>query len=243
MLLSVYYPEIKEWTANYDGFFSRNYSADLKECHADSKTVTVSRNGIYEVLPEMMFFDPNELRNMESRAYAQRVAELNEEKKNIQQYFLPFDSFFFNRSLNLRININRMVDDKLELLLKLLYDYDIRTEKNQYVRLLAPLLLQVTELRGDLDRLMVILSAIIESKVDYTMPRQDQVEITVHRRNLDSRGYAEFMQLLKPLFDFFQEWFVPMEMDCEYKVKDYQQPFLLSSDRPLVLDYNTHFKD
>lgn len=242
MLLSVYYPEIKEWTANYGGFFSRNYSPDLKDCDAASRTVSVSRNGLYDVLPEMMFFDPDELRNMENRAYARRVAELNEEKKNIQQYFLPFDSYFFNRSLNVRINVNRLVDDKLELLLKLLFDYDIRVEKNPYVCLLAPLLLQVTELRGNFDRLAVILSAIVECQVDYEMPTQDRLVITVHKRNLDSKGYAEFMQLLKPLFTFFQEWFVPMEMDCEYQVKDYQQPFILSGDRPLVLDYNTHFK-
>jgi hypothetical protein len=30
-----------------------------------------------------------------------------------------------------------------------------------------------------------------------------------------------------------------MEMACIYKVKDYHQPFILSTELPLVLDYNT----
>ena len=240
-LLSVYYPEIKEWTANYGSFFSRNYSGDLKGCDAAARSVSLSRNGIYDVLPEKLFFDPNELRDKESRAFAQRVTEIYEEEKNIQKYFLPFDSFFFNRSLNVRMNVNRLVDDKTELLLKMLFDYDIREEKNPYVRLLAPLLLQVTELRGDFDRLATVLSTVIDCRVDYCILHQDTVVFTVHKRNMNSKEYKEFMTILKPLFDFFQEWFVPMEMDCGYKVKDFQQPFILSDERPLVLDYNTHF--
>ena len=98
-LLAVYYPNIKEWTAEYGSFFTRNYAGDLKECDPNAKKVSLSRNGIYDILPEKMFFDPNELKNKESRAFALRTAELYEEERNIQSYFLPFDSYFFNRSL------------------------------------------------------------------------------------------------------------------------------------------------
>lgn len=241
MLLSAFYPDVKDWAVNYGSFFTRNYSGDLKSVDREMKKVSLARNGIYDVLPEKMFFDPNELRNKESRAFAQRVAELYEEERNIQKYFLPFDSFFFNRSLNVRMNVNRMVDDKTEMLLKLLFDYDLHAEKNPYIRLLAPMLLQVTELRFDFDRLATMLSAVIGCPVDYKMPQQDKVIFTVHKHNLSSSEYAAFKELLKPLFGFVQEWFVPMEMDCLYKVKDYQQPFVLSDERPLVLDYNTHF--
>lgn len=239
-LLAVYYPNIKEWTANYGSFFSRNYGGDLKACDPNMKKVSLSRNGIYDILPEKMFFDPNELRNKESRAFAQRVAELYEEERNIQKYFQPFDSFFFNRSLNIHLNVNRLVDDKTDMLLRLLFDYDIRTEKNPYIRLLAPTLLHVTDLRADFDRLVVMFSAIIDCHVDYAMPSQDRVVFTVHKPQLNSVEYADFMLLLKPFFDFVKDWFVPMEMDCDYKVKDYQQPFVLSDERALVLDYNTH---
>jgi hypothetical protein len=238
-VLAVHFPDIKEWTANYGSFFSRNYTGDLKDCNPRDKKVSLSRNGIYDILPEKMFFDPNELRNKESRAFAQRVAELYEEERNIQKYFQPFDSYFFNRSLNIRLNVNRLVDDKVEMMLRLLFDYDLHAEKNPYIRLLAPMLLQVTELRSDFDRLSTMLAAIIDCRVDYKMPTQDRVLFTVHKLQLNSREYADFMLLLKPLFDFVQEWFVPMEMDCGYQVKDYQQPFVLSDDRALVLDYNT----
>ena len=61
----------------------------------------------------------------------------------------------------------------------------------------------------------------------------------VHKWDLNSKEYYAFVKDLKPLFDFVAYWFVPMEMDCTYKVKDYRQSFILSSERPLVLDYNT----
>ena len=56
-LLAVYYPDIKEWTANYGSFFSRNYGGDLKECDPNMKKVSLSRNGLYDILPEKMFFE------------------------------------------------------------------------------------------------------------------------------------------------------------------------------------------
>ena len=57
LLLSVYFPNVKSWNASYGSFFSRNYSGDLRSVHADTNTVTLSRNGLYDILPEKMFFD------------------------------------------------------------------------------------------------------------------------------------------------------------------------------------------
>ena len=60
VLLSTYYPDVKEWDAQYGSFFSRNYSGDLRECHPDMRTIELSRNGIYDLLPEKLFFDEME---------------------------------------------------------------------------------------------------------------------------------------------------------------------------------------
>ncbi len=240
LLLSVFFPDIKEWNANYGSFFSRNYSGDLKSYDPHTKNISLARNGLYDILPEKMFFDPEELRDKESRDFARRVNEIYEEERSIQKYFLPFDSFFFNRSLNIHLNVHRLTDEKTEMLLKMLFDYDLHTEQNPYVRLLAPLLLQVTQLRGDFEALTQMLAEIIGCRVDYTMPSQDQIRFTVYKLGLDSKEYVAFVNELKPLFDFFGDWFVPMAMDCTYKVKDNEQHFVLSDTRALVLDYNTH---
>jgi len=108
------------------------------------------------------------------------------------------------------------------------------------VRQVAPLLLQASQLRGDFDCLGHILTNVIGCQVDYAMPSQDLLLFTVHKPGMDSKEYEDFVAIMKPLFDFVGEWFVPMEMDCRYQVKDYQQHFVLSETRPLVLDYNTH---
>lgn len=240
MLLSVFFPDIKEWTVNYGSFFSRNYSADLKSCDPNLKTITLSRNGLYDILPEKMFFDQEELRDRESRAFAQRVNEIYEEERSIQKYFLPFDSFYFNRSLNIHRNVQRIMNDKDALLLKMLYDYDIQEETNPYVKTMAPLLLHVAQLRGDLQRLAQLLSVTIGCLVKQNMIAENVVQFTVHKQGLDKKGYLAFNDILKPLFSFVGEWFVPMQFDCVFKVKDYQRRFVLSDEAPLVLDYNTH---
>lgn len=239
LLLSTYFQEVKEWSAAYGSFFSRNYSGDLKTVHPETNSVALSRNGLYDILPEKMFFDVEELRFKESRDFALRVSEIYEEEKNIKEYFKPFDSFFFNQSLRLNKVVGHIVEHRIELLLKTLFDYDIEAEENPYVRLLAPLLLHVAELRADFKVMSHVLAEILDCRVDYSINHQDEVLFIVHKLNLSSKEYLSFMKDLKPLFDFIGFWFVPMEMDCIYKVKDYEQRFVLSLERPLVLDYNT----
>ncbi len=238
-LLMTYYPEVGDWKADHCSFFSRNYTGDLKSVNVNTRTVSLSRNGMYDILPEKMFFDVDELRFMEPRDFALKLSEIYEKEKNVRDCFMPFDSFFFNMSLRLHTVVGRMIDDRVPLLLGLLFGYDIEAEPNEYVRLLAPLLLNATEIRADFELLAQVLSTILECTVDFKLIRQDGVFFIVNKRNLSSKEYLAFMKQLKPLFDFVGYWFVPMQMDCFYKVKDYHQPFVLSTEKALVLDYNT----
>ena len=239
LLLSVYFPNVKNWNASYGSFFSRNYSGDLRSVHTDTNTVKLSRNGLYDILPEKIFFDVDELRFKESRDLAQRITEIYEEEKNIKDYFLPLDSFFFNQSCQYHATANYLVDNKTKWLVKLLFDYDIDAEENPFVKQMAPLLLHVAEIRANLGLISQILSEILDCRVDYHVNHQEEVLFVIHKRNLSGTEYHAFMRDLKPLFDFVTYWFVSMDMDCIYKVKDYYQPFILSNERPLVLDYNT----
>lgn len=240
LLVSVYFPDVKSWNAEYGSFFSRNYSGDLKSVNTETNTVSLARNGLYDILPEKMFFDVDDLRFRESRDLAQRIDEVYAEEKNIKDYFLPLDSFFFNQSCRFRATAAHIVDNEAKWLLRLLFDFDLDAEANPYVKLMAPLLLHVTEIRADLDLISHILAEILGCHVDYQLNHQDEVLFVVHKWDLSSAEYHAFVDEIKPLFDFVALWFIPMEMDCIYKVKDYHQPFILSFERPLVLDYNTH---
>lgn len=239
LLLSTYYPDVKEWDAQFGSFFSRNYTGDLRSCHPDMGTVELSRNGIYDLLPEKLFFDEMELRFLTSRDLSFKLSEVYEEEKNIKAYFLPFDSYFFNFSMRLNKIVTHILDNKTKLLLKTLFDYDIDAEQNRYVRMLAPLLTHVADIRADLDLIVKILSEILGCKVEFRILSPDHVLFIVHKLQLDSKEYAAFMKELKPLFDFVQYWLMPMETECDYRVKDFEQRFILSNERALVLDYNT----
>lgn len=239
VILATYFPDVQEWNANYGSFFSRNYSGDLRSCHAETETVSLSRNGLYDILPEKLFFDESELRFLESRNLAFKLSEVYEEEKNIKTYFLPFDSYFFNQSLRLHKIVNHMLDNKVKLLLKVLFDYDIDAEENPFVRMMAPLLLHVADIRADIDLISKILSEILGCKVEFRILCPDKVLFIVNKLNLNSKEYASFMKDLKPLFNFVQYWFMPMETESDYRVKDFEQRLILSEERPLVLDYNT----
>ena len=168
LLIETYFPDVKEWKASYGSFFSRNYTGDLKSVNPNMNSLSLSRNGIYDILPEKMFFDVEELRFKESRELASRISEIYEEEKNIKDYFMPFDSFFFNQSLRLHKVSSHIVDHEVEILLKLYYDYDIEAEENKYVRQLAPSLLHVVELRSNLDALANMLTEIVQCRVEYS---------------------------------------------------------------------------
>ena len=239
LLLSTYHPDVKEWDATYSSFFSRNYTGDLRSCHPETGTVELSRNGIYELLPEKLFFDENELRFLESRDLAFKLSEVYEEEKNIKAYFMPIDSYFFNLSMRLNKISTHILDNKTKLLLKTLFDYDIDAETNRYVRILAPLLTHVADIRADLDLITKILSEILGCKVESRILNPSQMLFIVNKLQLDSKEYAAYMKELKPLFDFVQYWLMPMEMECDYRVKDFEQRFILSDEKALVLDYNT----
>lgn len=239
LLLSTFYPEVKEWDARYGSFFSRNYSGDMRSCDANTATVSLSRNGLYDLIPEKLFFDEMELRFLESRDLAFKLSEVYEEEKNIKAYFEPFDSFFFNQSLRLTQIVTRILDNKEKLMLKTLFDYDIDAEENPYIRMLAPLLIHVTDIRSDLNLITKILSEILSCKVDCRILSPDSVLFIVNKLNLDSKAYAAFMKDLKSLFAFVQYWLMPMETECDYRVKDFEQRFILSNEKALILDYNT----
>lgn len=239
LLLSTYYPDVSEWNAQYGSFFSRNYSGDLRSCNVETKTATLSRNGMYDILPEKLFFDDTELRFLETRDFAFKLSEVYEEEKNIKAYFMPFDSFFFNQSMRLQRIVSHLHDNKTKLLLKMLFNYDIDAEENPFVKMLAPLLIHVADIRADINLITNILSVILSCKVEYRILSPDQVLFIVNKLQLDSKAYAAFMKDLKPLFNFVQYWFMPMETDCDYRVKDFEQRFILSDERALVLDYNT----
>jgi len=238
--LACYFPEVSEWIVNHGSYFSRNYENDIESCNSEMKEIVTTRNGIYELLPERIFFSDNELHALEQRELAKKELELKEQKDLIKKFFQPFDSAFFNKSLELERLAQHMEEHRIEDVLRRFFDYDITKETNPFVKRIAPLLIYSSKLRGDVAKIVKLLADLLECKVNFVQRGPCVLVFIVQKEGLDSKGYQDYTLQLKPLFEFIQYWFLPMDMFCAYKVKDYSQRFVISDEKPMVLDYNTH---
>lgn len=238
--LSCNFPEIDEWFVEHESYFSRNYNNDLRSCYPIRSSISTSRNGIYDVLPESLFFATNELMGKSDYSFVNELEKMYEEKRLIKAFFKPFDSLLFNKSLELEKTVNAIYESQCETLLSNFFGLDLENETNPYVRRLLPLVLYVSQIRLDFRLLSAIVANVIGCKVDFRMEDGFRIRFEIHKPGLDSQGYLRFSEELRPFFEFIKEWFVPVENDCYYKVKDYSKVFAVSETEPMVLDYDTH---
>lgn len=240
-VVSVIAPEVKHWDVLHKGYFYRNYHSDLINVDDTAQSIETSRNGLMKVLPEGLFFNPKQLDTKDDVKFKENEKKLEKERLLYASFFKPFDSKFFDLSLSVENFINDKCDGLIPDLLKLFFDIDYDSISNSYTKTLAPLILSSSSIKGNLNLITKLLAFITDCKVTYKISKLT-ITFIVHKRHLDSTGYKRLNEELKPLFEMVENWFMPMEYNVEYMVKDYLQHFVLSSERPLLLNYNTIFK-
>lgn len=238
-VLSVLSPDVKHWNVLHKGYFYRNYHPDLINLYTSQKYIETSRNGLMKVLPEGLFFDPQQLKLGDKDNFKEKKEKLDEIRKFYAVFFMPFDSELFDLSLRLESIINDKSDTIISDLLRIFLDFDYEAVTNPYVKALAPLVLCSARIRGDFRLITNLLSAITDCRVSYKISKLS-VKFIVHKHNLNRLEYQNFNVELKQLFDLVEDWFVPMQYKVEYMVKDYKQRLVLSSEKPLLLNYNTN---
>lgn len=241
LLISVLWDKINEWTVSYNGTFNRNYAEDIVEADINTGEITLSRNGIYDVLPELLFFRTNDLNSLDSRDFKEQDEKLHLKRNHIKDFFKPFDSILFNKSIQLEKLLNEYEAENLRSLLLRYFDYDITEERDFFVRKFAPMMLFAARLRGNFRKLSAILSVVTDCFVTYTI-RKRHIRFVVIKENLNAAEYKQFTSELKPLFDMVEENFIPFDARFDYRVKNYVPDFAFRGEFPLLLDYNTHFK-
>jgi len=235
--LTVHYPFQKEWIVRQKGIFSRNYAEDLRSCHPDEPSVELSRDGMYEILPNALFFTGRELLGKDDSDFGWTERILKQRLDRIKTVMLPFDSSFFNHSLELEKTVNETLTDKTSIVLETFFGYDISKDSNPYIRKMAPLVAQAARLRGDYGTLCKAISCILGYKTNYKRLR-NRVRFIVNRPDLERTAFLDYLQELEPFFRFVEEWFVPFELQCEFKVRDYQRDDRFEGSNKLLLDYN-----
>jgi hypothetical protein len=234
------------------GSFYRNICEDIIEMEylrTSVVSISLSRDGIYQLLPEALFFHEDRLLATRETNYVEELKRLKNEKEVLSTFFKPFDTAYFECSAFLEEVANEMAMRQNNILLNLLFDYNIQKEENKHIKQLAPLLPYAFEIRGDLKFLQQILQAIFKEKVEISLIyrqeypyREDSIDspvqvFTFHVKGLNAILYKQMMDELAAFFPFFAEYFLPFDVDYIFKVRDINQVFLL--EKPLVLDYNT----
>lgn len=250
-------PEIRA-----QGCFYRNYCEDIirigNESDRDSIVVELSRDGIYHLLPETLFFLENRLLIKKKKsisnseivnesAIKEEVKKQNVEKKYLSTFFKFFDMQYFETSLQLEKEIYEIENTQTKVVLKYFFEYDLNKEENVYIKKIAPLLIYCSLIRADLLLLPKILSAVLNYRVelkkrnvfiDHTTEPIPLIDFIVHVKGLSPKEYQDLTILYKPFFSFVNEWFLPIGTEYNYKIKDTSQPFALN-EQQIILDYNT----
>jgi hypothetical protein len=250
-----------ETEVNALGSFYRNYCDDLIEIQKSQNKATIdvklSRDGVYHLLPEALFFlensllitKTNKLSNQEilqEEAIIKEIKKQNDEREELQDFFKFFDTQYLKTRINLEKEIFDIENIKTSLILEQFFDYNFENEENSYIKKIAPFLINVNQIRGDFFIIQKLLCAVLHEKVE--IKRQNIsftefnepvtcIQFIIHTEGLSLKEYQDLNNIYNPFFCFVSDWFFPFEVECNYKIKDMRQKFVLQ--KPLILDYNT----
>ena len=245
VLLNYLYPEMeKEWMALFKGTFFRNYNEDVLALYEDEKKVYLARDGFLRLLPEGLLTKDDDLKGED---VSQKFKDLEWRRELLNEAFSPFDTYIFKKKLAIERNASQLLQEKLEYILKAYFDFDMAAETSELVKEAAVILPFVKQYKGDFHFVANLLGALMECKVEMSTGRYSHLDTTICwlpkvRYNLlipdlTPESYNGRMKELEPLVQFIREWFIPFDVLCEVKIKEYH--YMRKSQQVITLDYNT----
>lgn len=230
-----------------NGAFYRNFSGDLLNIKKDdfAKTIVkLSRDGVFHILPEGLFFDEYELK-LKKKDYE----KFKEEKEKIKLFFQPFDTLNFAQSLQLEEEIINISENENDILIDFLFDKLELNTKNEYINKIKTLLPFAGYIKGDKKLIHEILENIFQTNISMDIKIINKNEnnevincnylmsIVINKPDLNSTEYYTIYEKTSDFFAFFYKYFLPIELEYEFKIKDYNETLVLG--KSLILDYNT----
>lgn len=238
-LLNSLYPEYKDkWVTYFDGTFYRNYNSDVLEVYEVLNEVHVSRDSILRLLPEGMLNNQYGLKGT-----SEWRGKWEKQKKDIEILkctFTPIDSFLFRESLKLEDKVTEIIDSNSEILFKEIFDIDIESVTNPFVKSFALMLPFIELFRANYGFIARILSELLSCQVniekrsysdyDTTISSIPCIELKVVVDNLDEDGYGVLRTQLNELQEFLREWYIPF--DTHFVIE------ITGESNSLLADYN-----
>jgi len=239
------------------GVFSRNYSEDvmLIEYGDDANhrlNVQLSRDSVFNILPEGLFFEENKLRDIGKQNNAEKFREEEEriikEKKKIRLFFQPFDTVYFRLRFELEKSLNELSANRTQLIFDEIFDVFPLDTDNSLIHKIMPLLPLASEIRGNNHLLKDVLRGVFfPAKVELFRQRKRKpsdsrvknvLKINVFIEKLSAGEFRNMKEEADVFAQFLYDWFLPVDCDYEFKIKDKSERFVLG--KTMTLDYNTY---
>ena len=226
------------------GVFTRNYDEDLIAIDDDSrkKTVRLSRDSLFHILPQGLFFKENILKDLSkqnaSEKFKHEAERILKEKRKILSFFQPFDTAYFRLCFDFEKKMNETSENRLQILFNKLFDVFQLDSDNALIRKIIPLLPVASEIRGNRYAMREVLQGVFfPSHVEIYMQKKSKLTANVTVEKLTATQFRSLIKEAEAFSRFFYEWFIPVEMDFDLKIKDKNERFVLG--KTMILDYNT----
>ena len=246
MLLGYLYPEKEyQWKVSCKGTFYRNYNDDSIKLDPDAAYVELARDGFLKYLPDGLLSDVEDLRKLRDKSGA--YEKINFRRKLLTEAFSPLDNFNFRERLHLEKQVSSVLNDKVKIILQDYFDIDLDGEKDPLVRKLMMWLPFVSDYRGDLHFVKMLLKKLLECEVELDLNHRfsesdssrawlPEARYTAIILDLDSETFRECLERFAPLEAFIGEWFMPFDVNFVLDIRSHA-----SSERGAwneILDYN-----
>ena len=244
VLLNHLYPEQTDnWIVRDKGTFYRNYSSDILQLDEKLSQVSLSRDGLLRLLPQGLISAEDDLRGKD---FPTKYEELTRRKNNLEELFVPFDSWHFRDAVRDEEDLADLLANKLNILLKTYYGVDIEAEQNPDVRELMKMLPLASSIRGNYHKIGDILMVILKHRVtthiscynwsDRSIDTQPIVSYKVWISKLTKEEYISLEKNIEDLVSFIVEWFIPFDTRCVIELKTEEKASL---NHKMLLNYNT----
>jgi len=239
------------------GVFSRNYNDDVISFevsyeNSNKYSLQISRDSVFHILPEGLFFEENKLRELAKQnntdKFKQEEERIIKEKKRIRLFFQPFDTVYFRLHFELEQKLNQLTKNRIRVLIDKLFNVFPLQSDNRLIQKIIPVIPFASEIRGNICLMKDVLKAVFypATRIDMFLIKKRKVtgvlgnvlSIIVHIEKLSAAQFMNLKQEADVFAPFFYEWFIPVDLDYQLKIKDTNERFVLG--KAMTLDYNTY---
>ena len=174
--------------------FSRPYRRDIISVdnliNENKITFNLSRNGIYDTLPEGLFHVPKG--NQDANAYIARRKTVKREEQDARAFFAPFENEFFYQKLNVENRERDLLNDFYNLNDDFLINFwqIDRQFPEEYILKLIKLIPFSHEIAGDFELTRLCLEEILEDKVTFKRKYESETKAKPkNKKNNRNNGF------------------------------------------------------